>query len=69
MPACQTCGVRLAPPHRQPHTVYVRKLFIVGGWHYCRHHVVAAAVAARLVTEVVADRDFRAVLGDAQQRR
>ena len=51
MPACHTCGVRLTPPVRQPHTVYVRKLFLVGGRHYCRHHVIATA---GLVTEVVA---------------
>ena len=69
MPACQTCGVRLAPPHRQPHTVYARKLFIVGSRHYCRHHVVAAAVTAGLVTEVAHDRDFGTALGTPQQRR
>ena len=54
MPVCQTCGVRLVPPARQPHTAYAKKLYIVGSRHYCRHHVVAAAVAAGLLTEVVA---------------
>ena len=57
MPACHTCGVRLTPPVRQAHTVYARKLFLVGGRHYRRHHVIAAAVAAGLVTEVVAGED------------
>ena len=57
MPACHACGVKLAPPVRQPHTVYVRRLFLVGGRHYCRHHVIAAAVAAGLVIEVAAGRD------------
>ena len=58
MPVCQTCGVRLAAPARQPHTVYAKKLFIVGNRHYCRHHVVAAAVAAGLLTEVAAGGDY-----------
>ena len=57
MPVCHTCGVRLTPPVRQPHTVYARKPFLVGGRHYRRHHVIAAAVAAGLVTEVVAGED------------
>ena len=59
MLACHTCGVRLTPPVRQPHTVYVRSLFLVGGRHYCRHHVIAAAVAAGLVIEVAAGEDSR----------
>ena len=57
MPVCDSCGVRLAPPVRQPHTVYAKKLFVVGGRHYCRHHVITAAVAAGLVTEVAAGAD------------
>ena len=57
MPVCHTCGVRLTPPVRQPHTVYVRKLFLVVGRHYCRHHVIAAAVSTGLVTEVAAGED------------
>ena len=58
MLVCQTCGVRLAPPARQPHTVYVKKLYVVGSRHYCRHHVAAAAVAAGLLTEGVAGGDY-----------
>ena len=69
MPACQTCGVSLTPPARRPHTVYAKNLFIVGSRHYCRHHVVAAAVAEGLVTEVAPDRDFEAALGNPQQRQ
>ncbi len=57
MLACHTCGVRLTPPVRQPHTVYARKLFLVGSRHYCRHHVIAAAVSTGLVTEVAAGED------------
>lgn len=64
MLACQSCGVRLAPPVRQPHTVYAKKLFLVGGRHYCRHHVVAAAVTAGLVAEVVAGEDFGNAAGN-----
>ena len=58
MPVCHTCGVRLTPPARQPHTVYAKKLYIVGSRHYCRHHVVVAAVAAGLLTEVAAGGDY-----------
>ena len=54
VPACHTCGVQLASPVRQRHTVYAWKLFLVGGRHYCRHHVVAAAVAAGVVTKFAA---------------
>ena len=69
MPACQTCGVRLAPPNRQPHTIYAKKLFMVASRHYCRHHVVAAAVTAGLLTEVVAGGDFGIALGNPPPRR
>ena len=62
MPACQTCGVSLAPPVRRPHTVYAKNLFIVGSRHYCRHHVVAAAVAAGLVIEAPAGGDYGSAL-------
>ncbi len=64
MLACHACGVQLTPPVRQPHTVYVRKLFLLGGRHYCRHHVVAAAVAAGLVNEVIAGGDFAIPAGN-----
>ena len=64
MPACHACGVKLAPPVRQAHTVYVRKLFLVGGRHYCRHHVIAAAVSAGLVAEVAASGDLGNAAGN-----
>ena len=66
MLACHTCGVRLTPPVRQPHTVYVRKLFLLGGRRYCRHHLVAAAVAAGLVNEVIAGEGFGNPAGNSQ---
>ena len=55
MPSCHTCGVEIAPPVRQSQTIYVKRLFVVGGHHYCRHHVIAAAVAAGYVNEIKAD--------------
>ena len=55
MPSCHTCGTELTPPVRKPHTIYVKRLFVVAGQHYCRHHVIAAAVAAGFITEVKAD--------------
>ena len=64
MPVCHACGVRLTPSVRQPHTVYVRKLFLVGTRHYCRHHAIAAAVAAGLVTEIAAGEDSRNPAGN-----
>ena len=54
MQKCHTCGAQLTPPVRSPHTIYVKKLFLVSGQRYCRHHVIAAAVAAGLITEVSA---------------
>ena len=42
--------------HRQggtiPDAVYVKTLYRIGDQDYCRHHVIRAAVAAGLVTEV-----------------
>ena len=35
MANCFICQTELAPPMRAPHTVYVRKLFLVGGQTYC----------------------------------
>ena len=52
MPKCAACGAELAPPVRVPHTVYVKTLYRVVGQDYCRHHVIRAAVAAGLITEV-----------------
>ena len=52
MPKCAFCGTELEPPVRTPHTVYVKKLYRVGGQDYCRHHVIRAAVAAGIITEI-----------------
>ena len=52
MPQCVVCGAELEPPVRVPHTVYVKKLYRIGGRDYCRHHVISAAVAAGVITEV-----------------
>ena len=35
-----------------PHTVYVKSLYRIGGQECCRHHIVRAAVAAGVITEV-----------------
>ena len=35
MANCFICQTELAPPMRARHTVYVRKLFLVGGQTYC----------------------------------
>ena len=52
MPNCVACGGELLPPVRAPHTVYVKSLYRIGGQDYCRHHIIRAAVAAGLITEV-----------------
>ena len=52
MPKCATCGAELEPPVRIPHTAYVKTLYRIGGWDHCRHHIIKAAVAAGLITEV-----------------
>ena len=52
MPNCVTCGAELEPLVRAPHTVYVKKLYRIGGRDYCRHHIAAAAVAAGVIAEV-----------------
>ena len=49
-----TLLTELAPPVRARHTVYVRKLFLLGGQTYCRHHIIPAAVAAGVISEVKA---------------
>ena len=55
MAQCAACGAELAPPVRIPHTVYVKTLYRIGGQDYCRHHIIRAAVAAGVVTEVKSD--------------
>ena len=54
MANCFICQTELAPPVRARHTVYVRKLFLLGGQTYCRHHIIPAAVAAGVISEVKA---------------
>ena len=52
MPSCVACGAELEPPVRIPHTVYVRSLYHIAGQDYYRHHIIKAAVAAGVITEV-----------------
>ena len=52
MPKCGACGAELEPPVRVPHTVYVKSLYRISGQDYCRRHIVRAAVAAGLITEI-----------------
>ena len=52
MPKCAACGAELEPPVRTPHTVYVKTLYHIAGQDYCRHHIIRAAVAVGVVTEV-----------------
>ena len=52
MPKCAACGAELEPPVRVPHTVYVKTLYRIAGQDYCRHHIIRAAVAAGVITEV-----------------
>ena len=52
MPICVACGAELEPPVRAPHTVYVKTLYRIAGQDYCRHHIIRAAVAAGVITEI-----------------
>ena len=52
MPNCIACGAELEPPVRAPHTVYAKTLHRIAGQDYCRHHIIRAAVAAGVITEV-----------------
>ena len=52
MTSCIACGAELEPPVRAPHTVYARTLYRIGGQDCCRHHIIRAAVAAGVITEV-----------------
>ena len=54
MSKCVACGVELEPPVRVPHTVYVKSLYRIAGQDYCRHHIIRAAAAAGVITEVKA---------------
>ena len=52
MPNCIACGAELEPPVRVPHTFYVKTLYRIGGQDYCLHHIIRAAVAAGVITEI-----------------
>ena len=52
MPKCAACGAELEPPVRAPHTVYAKRLYQISGQDYCRHHIIGAAVAAGVITEI-----------------
>ena len=52
MSQCVARGTELEPPVRAPHTVYVKTLYRIAGQDYCRHHIIRAAVAAGVITEV-----------------
>ena len=52
MPNCVACGVELEPPVRVSHTIYAKTLYRIAGQEYCRHHIIRAAVAAGVITEV-----------------
>ena len=52
MSNCIACGAELEPPIRAPHTVYVKTLYRIAGQDYCRHHIIRAATAAGVITEV-----------------
>ena len=52
MPNCVACGAELEPPVRTPHTVYVKSLYRIAGQDYCRHHIIRAAAAAGVITEI-----------------
>ena len=52
MPSCVACAAELEPPVRTPHTVCVKSLYRIAGQDYCRNHIIKAAVAAGVITEV-----------------
>ena len=52
MSSCVACGSELEPPVRTLHTVYVETLYHIGGQDYCRRHIIRAAVAGGVITEV-----------------
>ena len=52
MPSCVACSAELEPPVRVPPTVYMKSLYRIGGRDYCRHHIIRAAVASGVITEV-----------------
>ena len=41
-----------------PHTVYVKTLYCIAGQDYWRHHIIRAAAAADVITEVKPARDW-----------
>ena len=52
MPSCVARGAELVPAVRTPHTVYVKTLYRIASQDFCHHHIIRAAVAAGVLTEV-----------------
>ena len=52
MLSCVACGAELEPPVGVPHSVCVKSQYRIGGQDYRRHHVIKAALAAGVITEV-----------------
>ena len=52
MPQCVACVTEPEPSVRVPHTVYVKSLYRIAGQDHCRRHIIRAAVAAGVITEV-----------------
>ena len=43
---------RAGAARARTHTVYVKSLYRVAGQDYCRHHIIRAAMAAGVITEI-----------------
>ena len=69
MPDCVACGAELEPPVRTLHTVYVKTLYHIGGQDYCRRHIIRAAVAGGVITEVRAGAGSPAGMNHRHSRR
>ena len=54
MSKCLAGGAELEPPIRAPHIVYVKTLYRIAGQDYCRYHIIRAATAAGVITQVKA---------------
>ena len=52
MLSCVAGGAQLEPPVRVPHTVHVKTPYRIGVQDYSRHHIIRAAVAPGVITEV-----------------
>ena len=49
---CVAGGSELEPPIRTPHTVYAKTLYRIAGRDCYPHHIIRAAVAVGVITEV-----------------